>query len=222
MKLTLNQRYFFGAAAVILACLAGILVAYPKLPPMVPVHWNAHGQPDDWGPKWSLFLWGPGMMLGFVALFAALPWLSPRKFDVNAFRPTYLYIMIVLIAMLAYLNLLTLMAALGVMTDIGRAVVGGVCLLIALLGNVFGKVRRNFYIGIRTPWTIADERVWNKTHRLAGKLSFVCGIVGLILVLAHAPIWLALIVVIAGPVVPAFYSLFYYKQLEHRGELNHG
>ena len=220
MKFTLNQRYFLGAAIVILACLAGILIAYPKLPAMVPVHWNAHGEVDSWGPKWSLFLWGPGMMLGFVLLFAALPWLSPRKFDVNTFRPTYLYIMIVFVAVLAYINVMTLVAALGVMTDIGRAVVGGVCLLIALLGNVLGKVRRNFYIGIRTPWTIADERVWNKTHRLAARTSFVCGLLGLILVLARAPIWLALVAVMTGPIAPAFYSLFYYKQLEHRGELN--
>ena len=219
MTLSLNQRYYLGAAAVILAVLAGILVAYPKLPAAVPVHWDAHGQVNGWESKSSLLLWGPGMMVGFVALFAALPWLSPRKFDVNAFRPTYLYIMIVVLAMLAYMNIIILISALGVNMDVGRASEGGVCLLIALLGNVFGKVRRNFYVGIRTPWTIADERVWNKTHRLAAKTSFVAGIVGLIEVILHAPFWLPIATVIAGPLAPAIYSLVYYKQLERRGEL---
>lgn len=219
MTLTLNQRYFFGAAFLILAVLAGILVAYPQLPAIVPLHWDAHGQVNGWGPKWSLLLWGPGMMVGLVGLFAVLPWLSPRKFDINEFRPTYLYIMIVVLAMLAYMNLLLLMSALGIIMDIGRASEGGVCLLIALLGNVLGKVRRNFYVGIRTPWTIVDERVWNKTHRLAAKTSFVAGLIGLLEVLLHAPFWLAIATVMTGLLFPAVYSLVYYKQLERSGEL---
>src|SRR5664279_446927 len=159
-SLTLNQKFYFGAAAVILATLAGILVAYPHLPNIVPVHWNAHGQVDGWGPKWSLLLYGPGMMAFVVLVTAALPWLSPKKFEVDSFRATYLYIMIVIVAMLAYCQLLIVATALGVVLDVSRALEGGMCLLIALLGNVMGKVRRNFYVGIRTPWTIANEQVW--------------------------------------------------------------
>jgi uncharacterized membrane protein len=219
MNLTINQRYYLGAAAVILAMLIATVVAYPQLPNTVPIHWNAHGQANGWGPKWSLFLWGPGMMAALVLLFAALPWLSPRKFEVDSFRSTYLYIMIVLVSMLAYIHLLSLAAGLGMAIDVGRAVIGGICLFIALLGNVLGKVRRNFYIGIRTPWTIADERVWNKTHRLAAKTCFACGLIGLVAVILGAPFWLPLATVIAGPTIPAIYSLVFYKQLERRGEL---
>jgi len=220
MRLTTNQKYYLAAAAVIAATLAGTIVAYPQLPNSVPIHWDAHGQVNGWGPKWSLFLWGPGMMAAIVLMFAALPWLSPKKFEIDSFRSTYLYIMIVTVAMLAYLHILILIGALGVPVDISRAAVGGVCLLIALLGNVLGKVRRNFYIGIRTPWTIANERVWNKTHRLAAKTSFLAGLLGLAEVLLGAPFWLPITTVLAGPFIPAIYSLFYYKQLERHGELN--
>jgi len=219
MNLTINQRYYLGAATVILVVLMATLVAYPRLQNTVPIHWNAHGQPNGWGPKWSLFLWGPGIMAALVLLFAALPWLSPRKFEVDSFRSTYLYIMIVLVSMLAYIHALALAAGLGIAMDVERAVTGGVCLFIALLGNVLGKVRRNFYIGIRTPWTIADERVWNKTHRLAAKTCFACGLIGLVAVVLRAPLWFPLATVIAGPMIPAIYSLVFYKQLERRGEL---
>jgi len=219
MNLSSNQRYYLGAAAVILAMLIATAVAHPQLPETVPIHWNAHGQANGWGPRWSLFLWGPGIMAAIVLLFAALPWLSPRKFEVDSFRSTYLYIMIVLVSMLAYIHMLALAAGLGVAIDVGRAAIGGVCLSIALLGNVLGKVRRNFYIGIRTAWTIADERVWNKTHRLAAKSCFACGLIGLMAVILRAPFWLPLAMVITGPMIPAICSLVFYKQLERRGEL---
>jgi uncharacterized membrane protein len=219
-KRTDNQRYYLGAAAVILATLAGIAVAYPHLPNIVPVHWDAHGQANGWGPKWSLFLYGPGMMMLIVLLFSALPWLSPKKFEVDSFRATYLYIMIVIVAMVAYFHILILLSGLGLVLDVSRAVIGGVCLLIALLGNVMGKVRRNFFVGIRTPWTIANEQVWNATHRFAAKTLFAGGMLGLLAVILRAPFWLPMTAILVGALVPAFYSLIFYKQLERRGELN--
>lgn len=219
MNINLNQRYYLGAAAVILATLAGIVVAYPHLPATVPLHWNAHGEANGWGPKWSLFLYGPGMMTLLLTVFWALPWLSPKKFEIDAFRPTYLYIMIVIIAMLAYIHILILISALGLAMDVGRAVEGGICLLIALLGNVMGKVRRNFFVGIRTPWTLASEQVWNATHRMGAKTFFVGGLIGLLAVILRTPFWLPIAVIIAATLAPVIYSLVYYKQLEQRGTL---
>ena len=221
--MTLNQKYFGGAAAVILAVLAGIIAAYPSLPNLVPLHWNIQGHINGWGPKWSLFLYGPGMMLFLVLIFAALPWLSPKKFEVDSFRATYLYMMIAIIAMMAYCDLLILMSALGspggITLDVTRAVEGGICLMVALLGNVMGKVRRNFFIGIRTPWTIASEPVWNATHRFAAKTMFAGGLLGLVAVFLHAPFWVAIAIILAAALVPAFYSLILYKQLERAGNL---
>jgi uncharacterized membrane protein len=215
-----NRNYYLGAAAVILATLVGTLVAYSKLPNIVPLHWNAQGHVNGWGPKWTLFLFGPGGMSAIVLLFSALPWLSPKKFEVDSFRATYLYIMIVIVAMMAYVQLLMLISALGVALDVTRAVEGGVCLLIALLGNVLGKVRRNFYLGIRTPWTIADERVWNVTHRFAAKTFFVGGLLGLLAVILRAPFWLPITAILVATLIPVIYSLIFYKQLEHHGELH--
>jgi uncharacterized membrane protein len=217
--MTITSKYYLGAAAVIVAVLAGIAVAYPRLPGTVPLHWNAHGQVNGWGPKWSLFLWGPGMMTFILLVFSALPWLSPKQFEVDSFRATYHYIMVVLVAMMGYFNLLVLGWGLGMTLDIGRAVIGGVSLLVALLGNVMGKVRRNFYIGVRTPWTLASEHVWNGTHRFAAKTFFAGGLVAFGSAIFGGPFWLPLAAILSGALAPVVYSLVFYKQLERRGEL---
>jgi uncharacterized membrane protein len=217
--MTLNQRYYGGVAAVILATLAATVMAYPDLPAVVPIHWDAHGHVNGWGPKWTLFLLGPGLMSIMVLMFSALPWLSPKKFEVDSFRATYLYIMVVTIAMLAYIQILILLGSLGMAVNMSRSIEGGVCLLIALLGNVMGKVRRNFFVGIRTPWTIANERVWNETHRLAAKTFFAGGLLGLIAVVLRAPFWVPISLILIAALAPAVYSLNFYKQLERRGEL---
>ena len=120
--------------------------------------------------------------------------------------------------MLAYIYGAMLWAGLGHRLDAARAILGGVCLFFAVIGNVLSKVRRNFYIGVRTPWTLANERVWHATHRFAAKCFVLAGLLGLVLALAgvrFAPI----VAILAGALTPAVYSLFYYKQLERHGEL---
>ncbi len=217
--MTMTKKYYLGSVAVILAILVSIIVAYPELPRSIPLHWDAHGQPNGWGPKWSLFFWGPGVMTLLLLLFAALPWLSPKQFEVDSFRSTYLYIMVVMMAMMGYINLLVLAAGLGIVLDISRAILGGIGLLVALLGNVLGKVRRNFYIGVRTPWTIANEQVWNATHRFAAKTFFAGGLIALLLAVFGGSFWLAFAAILTGAFIPAVYSLIFYKQLERRDGL---
>ena len=215
----MTRKYYLGGFALLAACLLATVILYPHLPSQIPTHWNAHGQVDHYGAKWTLFVTNPGIMLGMLGLFAILPWLSPRRFEVDTFRSTYLYIMLVMLACFTYFHGLMLWAARAGNLPMPKAIMGGVCLLFALLGNVLGKVRRNFYIGIRTPWTIAEERVWNATHRLAAKSFVLGGLVALILALAGAPFWVPIAALIAGAFVPVVYSLVYYKQLERRGEI---
>jgi uncharacterized membrane protein len=100
----------------------------------------------------------------------------------------------------------------------GRAILCGTFLFIILFGNVMGKLRRNFYIGVRTPWTLADERVWNATHRFAARTFVASGLVGLALSILGLFLW-AILALLVGALAPVVYSLVYYKQLERRGEL---
>lgn len=213
-----GRKYYWTGIVLIAAGLLTLLVAYPHLPNIVPTHWNVRGEANGFSPKWALFAIFPGMMAGLMALFAALPWLSPQRFEVDSFRLTYLYIMVIVMGLLLYVEGVTLWTALSGKTNPGSAIIGGICLLTSLLGNVMGKVRRNFYIGIRTPWTLADERVWNATHRFAAKTFFWAGVAGLAMTLFGAPPVAAFVAVMCGVLLPVVYSLIIYKQLERSGE----
>jgi uncharacterized membrane protein len=96
---------------------------------------------------------------------------------------------------------------------------GGMFLFFALMGNVLGKVRRNFYVGIRVPWTLASDRVWNDTHRLAAWLFAGCGAAGFIWIVAGGPPLPSLGLLAVAALVPIIYSFVHSKQLERRGEL---
>lgn len=213
------NKYYLVGILLIAAALIATVVLYPQLPQRVPSHWGANSQPNGYSPKWALFLIGPGMMAGLLLLFRFLPWLSPKQWEVDSFRSTYFQVMLILLSLLAYLYAMILWAGLSGSANVGRAILGGVCLLLALLGNLLGKVRRNFYIGVRTPWTLANERVWNATHRFAAKTFVVGGLAGLILTLFGIEGWPVLAVLLAAPLIPAAYSLVFYKQLERRGQL---
>jgi len=116
-----------------------------------------------------------------------------------------------------------LWAAVAGPIDITRALLAGVLLMLALIGNVLGKVRRNFWIGVRTPWTLANERVWNDTNRLAGRLFVAAAVVGLPLLLLPlhqlALTIVVFILIMTAALGPAIYSLVLYKRLERRGEV---
>jgi len=215
----MTGKYYLVGISLTAAVLVATVVAYPHLSSSVATHWNMRNQPDGYSPKWALFLIGPGLMAGIMLLMHFLPWLSPKNFEVDTFRSTYLQIMLMLVCMLAYFNAVVLWAGVGHSLNVGRAIVGGVCLLFALLGNLMGKIRRNFYIGVRTPWALANERVWNATHRFAAKTFVAGGLAGLALTAAGLDGRLVFVVLMVGALVPVVYSLAFYKQLERRGEL---
>lgn len=214
-----SRKYYL--VALLLTALVAIadVKAWPHLPETIATHWNLHNVANGWGPKWVLFLLGPGLMVAIMLLMRVLPWLSPKNFEMDSFRVTYLQIMVMLVCVAGYLQLVVLWAGLGNPMNVGRATVGGVCLLFALLGNLMGKVRRNFFVGIRTPWTLASERVWNATHRFGAKTMVMAGLVGLVMTAAGTQGWPVLGVVLAGAIAPVVYSLVVYKRMEGRQEL---
>ena len=87
------------------------------------------------------------------------------------------------------------------------------------MGNVIGKVRKNFYIGIRVPWTLASDRVWNDTHRMAAWLWVAAGVLGFGLSIAGVTIYVSIGLLVAAGLIPIVYSFIHYKALEHRGAL---
>ncbi len=221
------MKWGYWTVAIALTVLAWAVSAwfYPSLPQRIPTHWNIHGEVDGYGDKrWAVFMM-PVVSVGMLALFAFLPALSPKQFEVDSFRSTYLFILVVVVALFAYIQAVILLATWQEVgggakwIDIGRALMGGIFVFFALMGNVMGKVRKNFYIGIRVPWTLASDRVWNDTHRLAAWMMVGGGVVGLIIVLTGLPLALAFGALMVSVFVPIAYSFIHYKALERRGAL---
>jgi uncharacterized membrane protein len=220
----MKTRYFGACIALFAIALAATILAWPHLPERVPLHWNVHGEVDGWGPRGMLMLLGPGAMLAELAIFAVLPVLSPKRFEVEAFLRTYLRIMLAAILLAGYITAVLLFAGLTGHVDVSSALLGGVSVVLVFVGNLMGKVRRNFFIGIRTPWTLASERVWHDTHRLAGKTLVAAGLASFAAALwgglAGIAAWIAL--VLAGALVPVAYSFVHYRALERGGGLGAG
>jgi uncharacterized membrane protein len=214
----MNRRHW--ALGLVLLAIAWIASAalYPTLPRTLPTHWNIQGEPDAYGDKsWAAFL-VPTLMLVMVGVFRLLPWLSPRHFEIEPFRGTSLFVMNVILAMMAFIHALMLYAGWAGGVDVGRWLIAGMFLFFALLGNVLGKVRRNFYIGVRTPWTLASERVWNDTHRMAAWVFVAGGVIGFALALAGLVV-VSFGVMVGFALIPVVYSFVHYKRLEQRGEV---
>jgi uncharacterized membrane protein len=213
----MKRRYFLVGAA--LAAIAAAVFAYflPQLPAQVPIHWDIHGRPDGHGSRWMLLAVGPGLMLAMLGLFALLPRLSPKRFEMESFERTWLDLMLIVVLLLGYFFAVAMWSSLSPPADRSRALVAGLCLAAILIGNLLGKVRRNFFIGIRTPWTLASERIWYDTHRNAARVAVVAGIVALAGVILGAPTWTSVAIVIAGFTWPVLYSLILFLRQRDAG-----
>jgi uncharacterized membrane protein len=194
---------------------AVVAAFWGRLPDPMPTHWNWRGEADGFLPK----PWGPLLLplvqLGVFALFAAIPALSPRGFRVDKFGPTYARLVVLVVGFFVPFNALVVAAALGGRIGMQRAPIVLVGALFVGLGNYLGKTTRNFYVGVRTPWTLASPEVWTRTHRLAGWLFVIAGFVmmaGALLVANGAVVVLA--VTIPTVLVPVVYSYVVYKRLE--------
>jgi uncharacterized membrane protein len=213
-------RTYYAAAAILVVLAAGAsALLYPRLPQTIPIHWNIHGQVDGFGDKSIGLFIMPAMMVLLLGLFHALPWLSPRRFAIDEFRSTWLFVMVLVIALLGYIHAMMLWTLWRGPIDIMRAFTAGLFIFFALCGNVLGRVKRNFYIGVRTPWTLASERVWTDTHRMAARLMVVSGVIGVAAILAGMPGWMSIVLILVICTIPVVYSLVLYKRLERRGEV---
>jgi uncharacterized membrane protein len=210
MKLGRGDLLNLGLVGLAFAAAGAI---YRQLPATVPVHWNARGQANGFAPRaWGAFLM-PVVMAGTYLLLTAIPRISPRGFGVERFARVYRIFQTAILTFLLLTSVLVSWAGTGAKVPIDRAVYVGIGLLFVVLGNFLGKVTKNFFVGIRTPWTLASDEVWLRTHRLGGKLFvlaglglIVCGLLGV-----GGPLAPLAAAGLAGG-VPAIYSYLLYRR----------
>jgi uncharacterized membrane protein len=184
------------------------LWAYPRLPAQIPSHWNMEGEVNGWSGRWVVFL-PPLMGLVLLVLMPLLRRIDPRREHYARFEPTFWLVINVIVAFMFVPHVLTIGTALGWPLPAGdRMMIGGVGLLFILLGNYMPRMKSNWWMGIRTPWTLSSESVWRSTHRLGGR-TFVLGGVLMLASLAlpaQARVGALIAAVVLSALVPAVWS----------------
>jgi uncharacterized membrane protein len=210
MKLAKPILASAGAVVVMTAVSAWALTRLPDAP--IPSHWATDGRPDRYAsPALVLFI-QPAVAAFLTLVFAVLPAIMPPRGDLSRSRQPYVASWLGAIALLLVVHLSIVASALGQPLDIVRICVVAVGLLLVVIGNYLPKTRFNYVMGIRTPWTLADETVWDRTHRLAGGLMMTAGLLTVAGgFLIHAQIFL--VAVTAVPVVSAALAAVIYSAL---------
>lgn len=149
--------------------LAVTLFTYHALPENMAVHWGIDGQADGFAPKWIASLMVPLLMVAMILMLHLLPKIDPNRKNYEQFQGAYNMISAGIVSLLFVLHLVVILQGLGYSIPIPTLMTFLVGALFILIGNYLPRVRTNFFLGIRTPWTLSDEEVWRKTHRIGGK-----------------------------------------------------
>lgn len=151
--------------------------SYPRLSEQVITHWGMQGEPNGYGSRFAGAFLLPLMAFGLGLLMLGIPEIDPLKKNIQLFRKDYNGFIVAFVVFFLYLHLVTILINLGVQLNINRMLVPGMGVFLYYAGVLIGKARRNFFIGIRTPWTLSSDTVWEKTHRRGGVLFKAVGII---------------------------------------------
>ena len=189
---------------------------YQRLPDSVPVHWNVRGEPNGFMAKpWGPFML-PLVMAGVYLVLTVIPHISPRGYRIERFQRVFEILQAAILAFLFFVTVIALLAGTGTPVPVDRAMLAGVGLLLVVLGNFMGKLTKNFFVGIRTPWTLASDEVWLRTHRLGGKLFVIAGGFLFIAGLVHGGAMPVIVAAVIAGGIPAVFSYVCYRRIEGR------
>jgi uncharacterized membrane protein len=195
------------APLLIIATIAFSAAIYSRLPERLPVHWSISGDINRYGNRVEGAFLLPGVMIVAWLLLRFLPRIDPRRANYAKFRDTYDLLVNSLVTLFAVMHVALLGTALGWPISMARLVPALVGLQFLILGNALPRARPNWWFGIRTPWTLSNDRVWMRTHRVGGYLLAGAGVV--LLVAAALPrIWTVALGA-AAVALAAFGSLIY-------------
>ncbi|CAN5247837.1 SdpI family protein [soil metagenome] len=212
----MNNRIFYPLLAIVLVA-PFILIGYfwSAIPEIIPIHYNIHNEPNDWAPKsWGMFLI-PVISLVVTLVLLAVPKLDPKG-NIDKFIGVYRGIVI------ATATFMTALTCMEVLRHVGYPVPDnsiqlGVVVLFAFIGNVMLKLKPSFFVGIRTPWTLSNDEVWRRTHRLGGYLWVFASLLMIPVVLLtpveiYPYIFLGYVAIIS--IIPIAYSAILYFRLK--------
>ena len=175
----MRKAELFILIAVIVSFIIGIYL-YSQMPEQMASHWNAQGQVDDYMPRfWGVFLM-PLVLVGLTLLFIIIPRIDPLKKNIEKFRKYYdgFIILFFIFMLLVYVQTILWNLGIEISPNLVFPILMG--LLFFYIGILLENAKRNWFIGIRTPWTLSSEKVWNKTHKLGSKMFKIAGIIAFV------------------------------------------
>lgn len=202
----------------ILAFLPLALVAftYARLPEQIPTNWGIDGVVQGYGPKWNLLIIA-GLSPLVALLYTAMPRLDPKRRNYEKFSRQYNgFICVFLLLLFGFTAMIVSESLSPGKISIGKTIMAVFGLFFVYLGNIMPKFKRNYFMGIKTPWTLASDEVWIGTHRMAGYMWFAGGIAILIisLLLPMRELFAAFFAVMMFiTIVPTIYSFLLYRKL---------
>ena len=198
----------------VLLSIAVSIASYSQLPEKVITHWNFYGQADGWSSRNFHVMFFPALLAAMYLLFSALPLIDPKKERYAEFSKVYNVFRNLLMAVMFAVFLIATLVNLGYDIDVSRTVSFLIGLMMIVMGNYMGKIKNNWFMDIRTPWTLSSEIVWQKTHRLGGVMFVLFGLI--LMVTPYLPANIALVLFLAGifgvVVIPMVASYLFYRK----------
>jgi uncharacterized membrane protein len=193
------------------------MALHSRLPDKIPSHFDMRGHANAYMSPGSFILVMTAISVFLYLLTLVLPMIDPKKANYILFAKTYEIIRIMVLLVFTAITCLSLLIAIGISVNITRIIFLIILLLFMVMGNFLSNVRPNWFIGIRTPWTLSSESVWKKTHQFGGKLMFFAGLAGFICCIFLPDIlmiWIFSILVGGASLIPVVYSYIIYRKEE--------
>lgn len=211
MKILKREHLILAVA--LLNFLLAVLI-YPLMPDPMVGHWSLAGEADGYLPKfWGVFLF-PLIAAGLYVVYRILPVIDPHQENLKKFRWAFDDFVIAMELFFVYLFALTILWNLGITFNFSQFIAPAVGVLFYVIGILVEESRQNWFIGIRTPWTLSDERVWDQVHRISGRLFRYCALLAFLgIILPDLAFYLILVPVVAVAVFAIVYSYYEYQRL---------
>lgn len=209
-----TRTTIFATIFLVAFALAFSVSVFDRLPDQMASHWNTANQVDGYMSRfWGAFLM-PIVAVGMLALFLVIPNIDPLKANIAKFRNYFNAFIALMVAFLVYMHILTILWNLGYdQFNMGTAMLPFLGLIFVFAGIMMRQAKRNFFIGIRTPWTLSSDYVWEKTHQIGSTLFIASGILALLgAIFADYAIWFILVPVLGTTFFLTVYSYVLYQQ----------
>ncbi len=211
-----NKKTQILLISMILVCAAIGAYLYPQFPDEVASHWGANGEANGYMPKfWGIFL-TPILMLFMFLIYVLIPRIDPMSKNIEEFRPVFNKFWVLLFAFFSYVFGIIILWNLGFLFNFAFAIAPALGIMFYFIGGLMQSAKRNFFFGIRTPWTLSSDIVWEKTHKLAGNLFKLTGLLTLVSMFFGGMVTFVIFItsVVLSAFVSIIYSYFEFKKLK--------